>query len=112
MAYTFGVSGVLEVSRVMAIPFGHDDVDLPARKFWERVFKRSFEVLQERCATISRSPRLDVDGMSTEHSALLEQVVLDKPPTVAPPLSDRSAITLRGHRLVNNTADRESARYH
>jgi len=85
MAYTFGVSGVLEVSRVMAIPFGHDDVDLPAKKFWERAFNRSFQVLQERSATIARSPRLDVDGQSTEHSALLESVVLENPPPVVTP---------------------------
>lgn len=87
MAYTFGVSGVLEVSRVMAIPFGHDDVDLPAMKFWERAFNRSFQVLQERTASYSRSPRLDVHGQSTEHSALLESVVLNNPPTMSPPQS-------------------------
>jgi len=50
MAYTMGVNGVIEVSRLLAMPFGTDEVDLPAFLYWKSCFTKTFEVLQGHSA--------------------------------------------------------------
>jgi len=70
MAYTVGITGILEVTRVMSRPFGRDEVDLPALKFWRKAFDRSMEVLTEHDgsegADFQVPPKETAIGMESE----------------------------------------------
>jgi len=55
LGYTWGVCGVLEVSRSLMLPFGMDDVDLPAKIYFDQALISSFEVLMERGAEVEPS---------------------------------------------------------
>lgn len=67
LGYTWGVCGVLQVSKSLMLPFGEDDVDLPAKMYFELAVTNSFEVLMERDA--EEKPRVVHDkntGTSSE----------------------------------------------
>lgn len=45
--YTLGLTGILEVSRQLSMPFGSDDVDLKPKEYFDSAMQRSYELMTE-----------------------------------------------------------------
>jgi len=46
--YSFGIVGLLEISRQLAMPFGTDDADLPCKDYWWSAYKTTYEIVTEK----------------------------------------------------------------